>query len=553
MSDFNGVLANNIITGFPSDRALFLGDFIPLPVADGWVFDDSLGGGAFVDNTPVSIQAKNNIGYFGGSYNDIFYNRILIEPSVIDLGNIVVNENYIINVWNAYFTNVTLQTILETSTNGLIITGPPLPTNYTPLLEQQYALSISVDGPAAIEAVYKFDFAAPTEDRSIKIIGNRLVLLPYWFSSPVTERLMWLTNILETRNGTEQRIRLRAAPRQQFSVSAYANRDEVNRAENILYGWRSNKFAIPIWSEARQVTSTVTKDDSSIQVDTKYADFRVNELAIIWKNNRDYDVFRVVSFTTTQITLSRGVNDNYPIGTVAPVRFARLLGDPSRRSDGVSGYIDASFEVITNQELTTVTPVQFLGEDVNIDDEALLDGNQLIDTYKKRMVVIDYETGVPAFSSPWDDTRINREYKLLLEGAKQIWDFRRWLHRRAGRAIPFYMPTQENNIRLVQKSGSVTTPLVAYDDEQRAQGIKRTHLAINTKTSGWLFRVIIGQGINVDGHVEIAIDVPVNEDISDILFISYMGLKRLASDRIEIRHLQNFVAEVNIPITEIQP
>jgi hypothetical protein len=273
----------------------------------------------------------------------------------------------------------------------------------------------------------------------------------------------------------------------------------------------------------------------------------VGENAMIWKSERDFDVFKVDTFTTTQINLTRGVNDDYPIGIVTPVRFARMVSDPKRSGDGHSGRIDASFEVIANTELTTLTPVQFLGEDVDVDNSPLLPYS---DSYHQRMIVSDYQTGIPTFFSPWAKPRINREFKLLLEGAAEIWTFRRWLHRRAGKAIPFYMPTHENNIRLVQTSGSITTPLVARSDEQHQLGAKRTHLAINTKT-GWLFRTIIGQGLNVQGHNEIALDGGVNVDRADIISISYMGLKRLAADRIEIRHVQNCVAEVTLPIVEL--
>jgi len=553
MVDFAGYLPPSSEYGIDTTRPAWLGESVGValnegvPIANGWDINKQTLVDVAANNTPIALQPQlNHIGYHSCAYTDIFYNRILITPSVIDVGILVSGQTYVVNVWNAYFTSVTLDTILESNTNGLIITGPNLPTTYTPLLEQPYTLSISEEGTGEINAQFIFDFALPTEDRSITVTGSRLVVLPYWFSSSSTETLSWLTDILESRDGTEQRIRLRKAPRQKFSINAFASVNEINRIENHLYGWRANKWGIPVWSEARQVDSPVVSGATNIQVNTENADFRVGENAIIWKNEREFDVFKIDTFTSTQINLTRGINDNYPLGIVMPVRFARMTTDPKRTGDGHSGSIEASFEVISNIELTTLTPIQFLGEDVDVDNTPLLPYS---DSYQQRMIVHDYQTGTPTFFTPWVKPRINREFKLILEGAAEIWTFRRWLHRRAGRAIPFYMPTHENNVRLVQTSGSITTPLVARNDEQHQLGIKRTHLAINTK-SGWLFRTIIGQGLNAQGDNEIALDTSLNVDREDIILISYMGLKRLAADRIEIRHLQNCIAEVTLPITE---
>ena len=557
MVNFVGFLGQSLENdhGFPPNRPSWMGlTRFHSDVAEGFLASDQLNQDSFQDNTPIAFQPQSNfVGFEEGKYSDIFYNRILIEPSFIDLGNLISGQVRVINVFNAYFVSVTLDAILETGTTGLIITGPVPPTVFGPLQEIQYSITIDNDGPPEIDATFLFDFALPTEDRSVRLIGNRVVILPHYFGAPATETLVWLTNIILNRDGSEQRIRLRAAPRQQFAANAFATVDELNRIENIIYGWRDRSWAIPVWSEVRQVTSVVTVSDTIINVSTEYADFRIGELAMIWKGPRFFDVFEILTLTTTTITLSRGVNDDYPLGIVMPVRLGRLLSDPKRSGNGTTGRMQVAFEVTDNLEQTNVTPVQYLGEDVNILDVPLLSGGTMDDSYAKRMIVHDFQTGTPTFSSPWIYTRIKRELRLVLDGAQEVWDFRRWLHRRAGRAIPFYMPTHENNVRLTQTSGTITSPLVAEDDEQQGLGVDRNHLAINTISSGWLFRTIISSGLNGNGDVEITIDSPLNVDYTDILVISYMGLKRLDSDRIEFRWLQNCVAEVVLPIIEYVP
>ena len=428
---------------------------------------------------------------------------------------------------------------------------PPNVT-YGILQERTYTLEIDVNGPPSVAASFTFNFQG-SEQPVLTVIGSRIVLLPYYVNSPATERLQWLTNNIVSRNGTEQRISVRNKPRQFFSTAAPIAFDELNRAENLLYGWREQFWALPIWSENR-LASPVTSTDMTINVDTRFADFRLNGLAMIWKSPREFDIFEVKALTDSTLTLDRVVNDNYSNGVVAPVRIARLSADPTRLTNGHLGRIETNFSVSDNPSYSPkVTPAneRYNGIDVYLEGP-LVNPEFIEDVYNQRVDVVDFQTGVLDILAPWLNTKINRQFGLVLEGHKEVWLFKSFLAARKGRQTPFYMPTFENNLRILG-TGTLTTPIEVRSDEIAGQGASRITIAVSTFNSGWLFRTITGSSIDVNGNTQVSLNTPLNIDASEIDFISYMGLKRLTSDQIEIRWLSNKVAEVVVPITEISP
>lgn len=554
MANFTAHLSASGLNGIPPNRPSWLGSpTVLVTTADGHVTNTFLTG--TLNRNAPSYLAANYTAHLGGSYSDIFYNRILLEPANLDLGNLVADQTRNVTIFNGHFDARTLSNVVITGADGLTLTGdlPPPDVSFGALEDKTYVLTVDTVGPPDISASYEFDFTAPTEDVTLTITGSRIVALPYYFSAPMTESLSWLTNLIVSRDGTEQRIRLRNAPRQQFSAQAFISKDELNRVDNLFYGWRKRLWALPVWSEAR-IASTVTSGDQVILVDTRFGDFRTGELAMIWSNPRKFDVFEILSFTDTQINLDRGVNDTYHSASVIPVRIGRLLSNPSRNTNGTNGFIQVSFEVMNNIVLPELVPP---GGEIfnNIDvylEEPLLDPDFIEDRYNHRIDVQDYDTGLVEIFAPWTYTKINRQFRFVLENLEDVWNFKRWLSRRGGRQTPFWMPTFENNLRLISE-GLLLISIEVKSDEIVGQAESRTHVAINTKSAGWSFHTVSSYQINAEGNTDVVFTAALNINSNDVIVISFMGQKRLASDRIEINWLPNCVAEVVLPITEVEP
>jgi hypothetical protein len=511
--------------------------------------------GARTGGSPISWEENTYAGTIAPGWGTGFYNRILIEPTFIDFGSILGTQSFEIEIFNAYLADSTLSDLVETNfRTGLTLTADATPTVYGALEERTYTLEAVLAGPPRIDATLTFDWLAPIVDIDVSIIGTRIVLLPVTYRARMRETLIWKTDVLNSYNGTEQRVKVRRYPRHRLSVKAYLDREERTRVENLIYGWRQRDWAIPIWHEARKADSPVLEDDTIIDVDTQYADFRVDGLAALWESPKKFDVFQIDSFTASSITLTRGVNSDFDDPWVMPVRTARMVKNPIRRTTGYDAVLDTILEVTDNYAYPAdASAIQYLGEDTFFMEPLQTGRDGSPDTYEHRMVVIDNVSGLVNQYAPWDNIRIQRDFELILEGAQEIWEFKQWLYRRAGKLVPFYMPTYEYNLRVLN-TGTVVDSLEVVENDYATQATSRNHIVIKQTDGTYLFREIIDAEINqISGNTDLTLDVSLNIDASTIDEVNFIGLKRLSSDQIDLEWLANSVVSVTVPIVELEP
>ena len=127
MAAFIGILPTGVETGISNGRAPWLDNqnaHVTTPA--GFLVSRLIGSGTLTQTPPDYVES-NYSGVLGGSYGDIFYNRILLEPSNIDLGNLVASQTRQITVFNGNFSSQTLQSIVVVGDDGLTISGaiPP--------------------------------------------------------------------------------------------------------------------------------------------------------------------------------------------------------------------------------------------------------------------------------------------------------------------------------------------------------------------------------------------------------------------------------------------
>ena len=508
---------------------------------------------SYTDNRPLSLRNFNFSGYRDPSYFDIFYNKILVEPTYLDFGTVISEQSLDITVFNAYFEQRLLSDLVKTKfDSGMIVVGDSAPIYFYPLEEKTYTLTVKTAGPPNIDAILAFDFGAYAYIE-VEIVGSRIVLFPVTYRSRVKETLVWKTDVLNSYNGTEQRVRQRLSPRQQLAVEVYVNRDERRHIENLMYGWRQRIWAIPMWIEARYADSPLDEGDMTIDVSTLYGDFRTEHLAVIWESPRKYDVFQIASMDDVSITLDRGVNDDYANPIIMPVRSARMMRDPKRLTTGYDGDVSAIFEVTDNIRFKPgAADDTFNGVDLWFEEPLMPTDEGVEDHIINRMDLIDYEIGTISLIAPWTNTRIRRRFDQIKEGLEEIWNFRQWLHRRSGRLVPFYMPTYENNFEILTE-GTLTDVIEIRNDGFVSQSSARTHIIFFLKNGSWIIKTIIGSASNPSGTDSITLDSELNVSVDNIDIVSFLGLKRLQSDRVELTWLPNNVITSTLGILEIEP
>ena len=509
--------------------------------------------GAIIRN-PVVANPRVIDGFILNDFSNDFYEQIHVSPRVINVGNLTGNVERIVEIFNAFFTPQTITNIIGEGDAGIVISGITFPRVLNSLESIDLTLSISTTGPSIINATFTIIFSDPLLNTQFFVLGRRIVAFPYYYSAPSREVLEWRTDVIVANNGEEQRVRTRRLPRQSVQSDFYLTSNEINRAELLLYGWRANRWAFPIWSEARPA-DTIFAGDTVIPVDPNYGDFRVGSLCIIWQSASASQVVEIADIDPVgeTITIVDEAAQNYFRAYVAPVRVGRLLADPTRSTTGWNGRGTVNFQADDNIEFINVEPDGPYPDGYPVyDQNPDKIGGFLDDSFVSRIEVLDTGSANAQIYTPWLRTKIGKRYSVFMEGAEEIWNFRQWLHNRSGRLKAFYMPTFENNFRLNQ-AGIISTTFQAIDDGQASFGADRDHIGFQLNDGTWVYRTITDVTSDGAGSIGVTVDSPVNLLPEEINQISYVGLKRLNTDRVEFTHFANCVAEVRLSIIEIAP
>jgi len=352
----------------------------------------------------------------------------------------------------------------------------------------------------------------------------------------MVESLEWLTDIIEAHDGTEQRIRVRQEPRQSFDASIMLDdHGELSKLRVGLAAWQHREWGWPCWHEAVKLASVLPAASSSISIDTTASDFRAGGLAIVHQRSSLYEVVEVETVAAGSLTLVAPTTMEHPAGaSVMPLRMARMAGQ-ARRDDYA---VDASrysvtMQVTDNTELTTeAAAMQYLGYDV-LSDPLLMPGETMPRQIERPLDILDPGPGAWATFARTDYPGVTTDHKWMLRTPAQAWAFRRWLHRRAGRLNPVWIPSRTHDLALAVQPTATDTTLQTSDVNYRNVGLNvpgMTHIAAFSASGAFVCRQITGAVAGSAGRENLTISAALG--FTDVARISFLCLHRFAADRV---------------------
>lgn len=285
-----------------------------------------------VSATDIDFDEVTRTGIKWETYSDIFYNRIWIIPSNIDLTGAPTNFTTSVSVWNSYFTQKTMTAVTPTNISGINFT-PTVPHTFNALEIQTYTLSLTSSAPASINGNYQFIFS-DAEDPYLLISGVLSVTFPYfpnWDTAEVVETLSYYTDVNEVKSGKEQRRRLRKYPRRQLQYKTLLtegndmDRNSIKRLlfHNQLTFGKSKTWLVPMVQDYRYLGYDLASGSSTINVATTHHDYVDNGYVLLFNKFDDYEVVRIDSLTSSSITLVAPTTKNFNAGsTIVPMRQA---------------------------------------------------------------------------------------------------------------------------------------------------------------------------------------------------------------------------------------
>ncbi len=511
--------------------------------------------GTLTDQTPVDVHPQATLpGIVMPGFTDDYYNTIHIVPNPLHMGTVVDGDQARFTVWNAYLTPQELSVINPDNDTGLtLLNGVSVPHTFAPLELQVMYIEVSTAGPPTILAEYEFVFLAETV--TLLVTGDRAVVCvfpPDW-KTPVKEKIEYMTDVITTIDGSEQRAGLRTAPRRYltYNTTVIRRMDQYLRAQ--LWSWLTDAFIIPLWYDASPLLLEAPEGALSLDVDTSNRAFRVGERAVVIHSFDRLEVVKITGVLAQSLTLENELSTTWSRHLmVYPVESGKLANNVSltRLADRVSK-VTLNFEFdVPHDDSLLAQEYPEVHKSLPVFDLQPNWASPTGDTFSKDAQYSDFKTGVIWKGLEADQGSTTQKGTFLITGKANIEKLRWWFYSREGKRVPVWVPSWQNDLTPSRDLPSANTELYVERASINSHygGIGRREVRIQHRNGVAYYRSVSNlQPISADEEVlTISSVLGVDSPLGTIAQISFMTYARLVSDAMEIQWLTPETANVTL-------
>ena len=515
------------------------------------------------DGSPVAITVNSQAGGEAAHLGDFWFERLHVIPRKIDFGNILGVVQDQVELYNAYkTTNHDFDSFTNNIGSGVSITNlPTLPETIGAQNGLLLDLEVSTDGAPQFDDTLDFGFTNGTTLK-INLTGTRVIVLPMPPETPLLERIEFKTDILEARDGSEQRVSTRKHPRLSYELDFTREYGaEYSRIEYLMYDWQHRVFGLPMWHESVRMTADASAGANTINVgDTSYSSFKVGRVALIREDELTFTALKIDAVTQNSLQFNSPLDRDYSAGVeVLPIRTARTVREYSggRYSVG-GGTFKIKFRSTDNvDDIGDTSAWNSYESKVLLDDPNAMSGEQMSETHERRLDVLESPAGTFTASSPWARPKRGHSKSFITHSRKELWELRELLYALRGRQVSFWIPTFNNQFTLTQalQSGSSDMTIehsnyALFVDQGKGRKIVRfkfkdgtqkvTEITASTELSDTEENLTLADGWSVTYQPE------------DVESIDFYEQVRFAQDEIELKHEDNLGnSRTTIPVKEV--
>lgn len=201
------------------------------------------------------------------NFGDIFFDNVFLTPAVIEAGVVAPSDAFEFELWHSFTTDKLLAGVNESGADGLVLEGT-MAGVLPGFASTEYRISLSQSRGGLIDYEAGFDFG------SVGVFPFRLSATMAaiiadgidWSTQPEMN-VQYLTEVIESFDGNEQRIALRDQPRVSVTYR-YLLDDGALTEFDIKYGNFGGLLLIPLWPQACELTHDVALGDRTINVES---------------------------------------------------------------------------------------------------------------------------------------------------------------------------------------------------------------------------------------------------------------------------------------------
>jgi hypothetical protein len=347
---------------------------------------------------------------------------------------------------------------------------------------------------------------------------------PDW-TTPITERLSWLTAIQTSRSGAEQRQRLRLTPRRTFDIPVQLVGQERSYFDILLAQNGGGNWNVPIPHEEIGV-GAVFAGQSIFYINVALREISIGSKLLVRGNCFQAEVVYVTavgpdSIVTTPTVLA------YQVATLTPT-FEGVISEKVSVSRPTARIYTATVRFtslqpnwwpITERALAPLPAFTVAGKTFPILTQPPNAVNSLDYDYERMWSVVDNDVAVPVYIDKAARQFTSQKYEFFLVGPYERQTFRDLLYTLHGRQSPIWVPTYN-------------------DDMSITQGYPNPYGLPHTTIPGREAFVTFNRDGRISSHATFAFDGQPGEQFSNATIAqnAFVTLKRLDVDDVEIQH-----------------
>lgn len=384
---------------------------------------------------------------------------------------------------------------------------------------------------------------------------------PNW-SSPFREVLTHPSWSILADDGSEQTGSNASRPRRRFDYNILLGRDDAARFENMVFAYQTREFLVAHWGLGTRLTANVAAGNVTLPLNGTYSGFYQGGKVVAYKSSTEFEVLTVDSVSDTAITVSPAPVKPWPAGTrIYPLALCHMGASISgTRLTDWHMVAPVTFSAEPSDDKNNVPRI---GAAETYQTYELFRGktnwsNNMSVAYDTNAGIIDFGTGMVRRHSASRFTLPRRTHEWLLKNQAAIRDFRAWVARREGLALPVWMPTGVADFQLAQPIVADTNSLLVNANQYgplAAAHPARRDIIIELRDGSFFVRsigAVQAYSPTVDRLVVDA-NFPAAIQPSRIKRISLLNLYRLASQEVTVEWLTSSVARAGVNLLAKKP
>ena len=413
----------------------------------------------------------------------------------------------------------------------------------------------------------------------------------------ITEKLEFLTDIITSYDGSEQRIKLRQSPRKFYSFDYDAmNEQQAQWLKGVPRIRQSDTYYVPMWHQEMRLSEDCQNSlANTLPIDNIYMNHMegVEWIEVFKRDDPEQDgfqtdsgvltsnrIYRVIGFTYGYIIIQGHLDETflqantwiYPLrkcsiqpieklnyvfarGSSVTFNFEDLLFESTLTLPSVYKDYDYDIEQFNRFNL----PTTFNDKEVFLYSPQWENDSDYMLKVEKNTVKLDSESGIFLYDLKNASSYDINTLPLMLRNLKMVDNLKRFFINHAGRYKSFYAPTWVTDFELcsniVAGRNYILTTYTAYY-KYWTTNTRKKYIVVFTKSwNSYIFKIdsftyVVENGVK-KGKVILDNTINLSILLSNIWMVSFFNLVRFDSDDLTLNYETTEVAHTDVVLREV--